>query len=62
MVLHDALKDCAVSCFNSLQGMVVVYSHLVLMRKMMRKQMRFMIPLIAEWMIGEKKEGNCGNK
>jgi len=41
-----------------LQGMVAVCSLLVLMRKMMRKQMLFMIPSIGEWMIGEKREGN----
>jgi len=56
-VLHDAL-NFAVSCFVSLQGMVAVCSLLVLMRKMMRKQMLFMIPSIGEWMIGEKREGN----
>lgn len=48
----------AVLCCVSLQGMVAVCSHLVLMKKMMRKQMPFMIPLIEEWMIGEKREGN----
>ena len=48
----------AVLCCVSLQGMVAVCSHLVLMKKMMRKQMPFMILLIEEWMIGEKREGN----
>ena len=56
-VWHDALHF-AMSCFVSLQGMVAVCSLLVLMRKTMRKQMPFMIPLIGEWMIGEKREGN----
>ena len=32
-------------------------SQAVLMRKMMKKQMPFMIPLIEEWMIEEKREG-----
>ena len=57
----DAI-NFAVSCFVSLQATVAVCSRLVLMRKMMRKQMQFMTPLIGEWMIGEKREGNCNNK
>ena len=32
-------------------------SQAVLMKKMMKKQMPFMIPLIEEWMIEEKREG-----
>ena len=32
-------------------------SPVVHMRKMMKKQMPFMIPLIGEWMTEEKKEG-----
>ena len=56
-VWHDAL-NFAISCFVSLQVTVAVCSLLVLMRKTMRKQMPFMIPLIGEWMIGEKREGN----
>lgn len=56
-VWHYVL-NFAVLCYVSLQGMVAVCSHLVLMRKMMRKQMPFMILLIEEWMIGEKREGN----
>lgn len=59
-VLHDVL-NFAVSCFVSLQGTVAVYSLLVLMRKMMKKQMPFMIPLIGEWMIEEKREGSYEN-
>ena len=56
-VWHYVL-NFAVLCCVSLQGMVAVCSHLVLMKKMMRKQMPFMILLIEEWMIGEKREGN----
>ena len=45
---------------------MAVCFRLVLMRKMMRKQMPFMIPLIGEWTIGEKREGtrtcSCNNK
>lgn len=52
------ILNFAVLCGVSLQGMVAVCSHLVLMKKMMRKQMPFMILLIEEWMIGEKREGN----
>ena len=37
--------------------MAVVYSLVVPMRKMMKKQMLFMIQLIGEWMIEEKREG-----
>lgn len=37
--------------------MVEACSQAVLMRKMMKKQMPFMIPLIEEWMIEEKREG-----
>ena len=32
-------------------------SQAVLMKKMTKKQMPFMIPLIEEWMIEEKREG-----
>ena len=37
--------------------MVEVYSPVVLMKKMMRRQMLYMIRLIGEWMIEEKREG-----
>ena len=37
--------------------MVEACSQAVLMKKMMKKQMPFMIPLIEEWMIEEKREG-----
>ena len=43
--------------FHSLQDMVEIYSPVVHMKRMMKRQMRFMIPLTKEWMIEEKKEG-----
>ena len=60
----DVIQPCPVHCISkflcvcSLQATVEVYSLVVLMRKMTKKQILFMIPLIAEWMIEEKKEGN----
>ena len=42
---------------KSLQDTVEACSQAVLMRKMMKRQMPFMIPLIEEWMIEEKREG-----
>jgi len=37
--------------------MVEVYSPVVRMKKMTRRQMLYMIRLIGEWMIEEKREG-----
>ena len=40
---------------------MVVYFPVVLMRRMMKRQMQFMIPLIEEWMIEEKKGGKLSH-
>jgi len=58
ITVRHYILNFAVLCGVSLQGMVAVCSHLVPMKKMTRKQMPFMILLIEEWMIGEKREGN----
>lgn len=43
--------------YGSLQDMVEVYSPVAHMKKMTRRQMLYMIQLIGEWMIEEKREG-----
>ena len=43
--------------YVSLQDMVEAYSPVVHMKKMTRRQMLYMIRLIGEWMIEEKREG-----